>query len=331
MRTERLEVPGRLGDQLAHLRVGFDVAEIEAQPDPPAAHAIVEADRVVARVGRQRTPVARIGPGRDVERQRGVEHRARQHTLADHVGERRVGGVLGDAAVARLQSDEAGMGRGDADRAAAVIAVVERIDPGRGQRRGAARRAAGRVLQVPWIARGALQGRIGQGLPAELGGRRLAEEDKAGGLEAVDDGRVLDGSRLVGGMRAVAGRPSLDRRRVLDRGRHAVERRQGLALQPARLRGLGRRPGAVAVDKDKSIERRLQFRCTLYHRVDNIDGGKDLAGIKCCEFRCGNPGRGVIRHAFFVGSEAVQLPQTSIVSTVSTLISRSRERIGGVE
>ena len=113
-------------------------------------------------------------------------------------------------------------------------------------------------------------------------------------------GAFSTAARIIRGLRAVAGRPSLYRRRVLDRGRHAVERRQGLAFQPARLRGLGRRPGAVTVDQDKSIERRLQFRCTLYHRVDSIDGGKDLARIKCCEFRCGNPGRRVIRHAFFV-------------------------------
>ena len=79
MRAEGLEMPGRVGDQLAHLGVGFDMAEIEAQADPPAAHAIVEADRVVPRVGWQGAPVTRIGASGDVERQRRVEHRARQH------------------------------------------------------------------------------------------------------------------------------------------------------------------------------------------------------------------------------------------------------------
>ena len=183
------------------------------------------------------------GPAATLSASARVEHRARQHTLADHVGERRVGRVLGDAAVARLEADKAGMGRGDADRATAVIAVVERIDPGRRQRRGAARRTAGRMLQVPRIARGALQGRIGQGLPAELRRRRLANEDEPGSLEAVDDGCVLDGCRLVRGVRAVARRPALYRRRVLDGCRHAVERRKGLTLKPARLRGLVPPPG----------------------------------------------------------------------------------------
>ena len=58
--------------------------------DPGAtwfADAFVETDRVVARLIGQRAPVARIGAGRDVERHRGVEHRAREHALADHVGE----------------------------------------------------------------------------------------------------------------------------------------------------------------------------------------------------------------------------------------------------
>ena len=298
MGAQRLEVPGSVGDQLAHLGIGLDVAEIEAQADPPAAHAIVETDRMVPRVGWQGAPVTRIRAGGDIERQRGVEHRTRQHALADHVSERRIGRVLGDAAVARLQPDEAGMGCGDADRAASVIAVVERIDPGGCERRGAARRTAGRVLQVPRVAGGALQRRIGQGLPTELGGRRLAEEDESGSLEAVDDGGILGGGSLVGGVRAVAGRPSFYRRRVLDRGRHAVECRQRLALEPPRLRGFRCRPGAIGVHKDERIEGRLQLRCTLYRGLDHINWGKDFSGIKCCEFRCGNPGRGVVRHAF---------------------------------
>ena len=236
MRAQRLEAARRRFDQRADFGVGFDVAEVEAEADLPAAHAAVEADRVVAILGRQRAPVARIGAGHDVQRQRRVEHAARQHALADHVGERRVGGILRDAAVAGLQSDQPGMGGGNADRAAAVVAVIERIDARRRQRRGAARRAAGRVLGIPRAARRALQRRIGQRLPAELRRRALADEDHAGRAEALGDGGVLGGRRLVGGMAAVARRPALDRRRVLDRGRHAVERRQRRALLPARLR-----------------------------------------------------------------------------------------------
>ena len=184
MGAQRLEAARRLLDQRADFGIGFDVAEIEAEADPPAAHTLVEADRVVARLGRQRAPVARIGAGHGVQRQRRVEHAARQHALADHVGERRVGGILRDAPVGRLQPDQAGMGGGNADRAAAVIAVVERSDAGRGHRRGAARRAAGRVAEVPRAARGALQRRIGQRLPAELRGRALADDRHAGGAQA---------------------------------------------------------------------------------------------------------------------------------------------------
>ena len=261
MGTERLEVPGRLGDQLADLRVGFDVAEIEAQPDPPAAHAIVETDRMVARVGRQRTPVARIGPGRDVERQRGVEHRARQHTLADHVGERQVGRVLGDAAVARLQPDEAGMAAGMRIEPPPSLPMLNALMPApRPPRRRRRNRRAS--APVPWIARHALQRRIGhpssrtRGSSSCRGGRgRRPGICRRWVRSRRQPSRLWHASR--------SGSAILYRRRVLDRGRHAVERRQRLALQPARLRGLRRRPGAIAVDQDKSIEGRLQFRCAL--------------------------------------------------------------------
>jgi hypothetical protein len=102
MRARCLEAVGRRCDQLTDFRIGLHVAEVEAQADTPAAHSVLEADRVVARVGRQRAPVAWIGSGGDVQRQRRVEHRARQNALAHHVGERRLGGILRDAPVARL-------------------------------------------------------------------------------------------------------------------------------------------------------------------------------------------------------------------------------------
>src|SRR5476651_220762 len=57
MRAKRLEALGGGGDQLTHFGVGRHVAEVEAQSDLPAAHAIVEADRMVARIDGQRAPV----------------------------------------------------------------------------------------------------------------------------------------------------------------------------------------------------------------------------------------------------------------------------------
>ena len=73
MRAEILEAPRRGGDELAHLRIGFHMAEVEAEADLPAANAGVQAHRVVARLGRQGTPVARIGPCREIQRHRRVE------------------------------------------------------------------------------------------------------------------------------------------------------------------------------------------------------------------------------------------------------------------
>ena len=191
MGAEFLEAPGRGGDQRTNLRVGRHMPEIQTKPDLPAAHAVVETDRVVARIGRQRAPVARIGTGHDVQRHRRVEHGARQHALADDVGKRGVGGILRDAPVARLQPDQAGVGGRDADRAATVVAVVEGIDAGSREGRGAAGRSSRRVPEIPGTARRALQRRVGERLPAELGRRALAEKDHAGGAQTLRHGRIF--------------------------------------------------------------------------------------------------------------------------------------------
>src|SRR5262245_6746389 len=63
MCTELFEAPGRGSDQLAHFGISLHMAEVEAEADAPTAHAVVEADCVVAGVSRQRAPVARVGPG----------------------------------------------------------------------------------------------------------------------------------------------------------------------------------------------------------------------------------------------------------------------------
>ena len=44
------EALGGGGDQCAYLGIGFDMAEIEAEAKPEAAHALFESDRVVARL-----------------------------------------------------------------------------------------------------------------------------------------------------------------------------------------------------------------------------------------------------------------------------------------
>ena len=258
MRAEILEALRRGHDEIAHLRIGLHMAEVEAETDLPAAHAGVEADRVVARLGRQRSPVTRIGTSREVQRHRGVEHRARQDALADHVGEGCIGRRLRDASIGRLQADEPGMGCGNADRTAAIVAMVEWIDARRRERRGAAGRAAGRVGDVPRIARRALERRVGQSLPAELGRRGLAKNDHAPGKEPVDDGGVLDSRGLVRGMRSQTCRPSLYVRRVLDRRRNPVERRERLAFLPARFRSLCGTLRAFRIDQHERVQMRLQ-------------------------------------------------------------------------
>ena len=81
---------------------------------------------------------------------RGVAHGARQHEL---VGQRAP--VLAEvgperrAGARRLQPDDAAHRRGEADRAAHVVAVRDRHEPGRDRRRRPAARAAGAARRGP--------------------------------------------------------------------------------------------------------------------------------------------------------------------------------------
>src|SRR6516225_10761580 len=79
---------------------------------------------------------------------------------------------------ARLQTENAGERSGNADRAGAVAAEMQGPDP-RGAGRSSARTAAARgARKVPWVASDPGQRAVPQRLPAELGGRRFAENDR---------------------------------------------------------------------------------------------------------------------------------------------------------
>ena len=85
----------------------------------------------------------------------------------------------GDAAVGRLQADQAGEAGGDPDRAAAVTTRGQRHqtagDGGRAPARGTARRPR----EVPGVAGRAVEDRAGQVDAAELAGRRLTGRHRA--------------------------------------------------------------------------------------------------------------------------------------------------------
>ena len=159
--------------------------------------------------------------------QRGVDDAARED--ADVVEARRHGVHAGprDRRIARLESDDAAERGRPQDRAQRLRTERARDGAVRDRRRGAARRAAGRVVEIPRIARGARMP------PCELGRHGLAEED--GGRV---DQRVDDRSRPIGHMTAKGGRTHLGRHAlrgddVLERDRHAGERTRCIASTEA--------------------------------------------------------------------------------------------------
>ena len=82
-----------------------------------------------------------------------------------------------DPPAARLQPDEPAAGRGDPDRAAAVVAVRDRHHPGRDRRRGPAGGAAGGAFGVPRVARRAEDTRLAEGRSRTRSGGRADDHE----------------------------------------------------------------------------------------------------------------------------------------------------------
>ena len=99
---------------------------------------------------------ARAGPAPMIasSRRGAVAHGARHHALGDHP-EHHLAGLraVGAEAAAGLQADQPVAGGRDPDRAAAVVGARRRDDARRDRRARPARRAAGRVAEVPRVAR----------------------------------------------------------------------------------------------------------------------------------------------------------------------------------
>src|SRR5262249_60508274 len=104
----------------------------------------------------------------------------------------------GDRPVGRLEPEDAAESAGDAARARAVRALMQRAEAGGRGGAGARAGAARRHRRVPWIARAAGERAVAEPLPAELRRRRLAEHDAAGLLETPYERR--------GGVRATGAR-----------------------------------------------------------------------------------------------------------------------------
>ncbi|MCU0682891.1 MAG: hypothetical protein MUF34_11680 [Polyangiaceae bacterium] len=187
---------------------------------------------------------------------RGADGEAREHVehgggVVDAAGERPHGVEhaaivavegLGHAPARGLEAVKVVERSGNAHRPRAVARLGNGHEAG-GDRGGrAARRAASAAPEVPGVARGRVNVGLGDGHGAELGGRRLAEEDEAGAAQE-RDGRVVDRReqrRQRAGAEAGAG--AAQQVQVFDADRHAEEERpRRRAAEPIVAPRLGER------------------------------------------------------------------------------------------
>ena len=204
--------------------------------------------------------------------QRGVEHGAAERSGLVEGGRERDQPVTRHRAVGRLVADDAGDGRGLADRAAGVGANRQRGLVGGDGCAGATAGAAGDPAQVPRV--------VGREVGRVLGGRAhrelvhvgLAEHDDAGRLDPAADRRVPRRYPALQDLRAGGGRDAFGDYDVLHGQRNAGQRTQFLAVGPAPVHRSGGRERALAVD----VQERLDVGV---HRLDPVEVGlRDLHG-----------------------------------------------------
>ena len=140
--------------------------------------------------------IPRIALAHGFERHPGVGDAARQRPLRRHqMREHRPLGrgalVKGwDAALRRLDGDDAVAVRRPAQRTADVVAVRDGADAGRDRRTGAARRSAAGDLGIPRVQRQPVQRVVGKAAEREFGRIGQAEHDRAGFFEVAHDRRI---------------------------------------------------------------------------------------------------------------------------------------------
>ena len=213
---------------------------------------------VVGLVERQRMPIARVGSRNDVHQHCAVEHGAAHRSDMRQRAERRQR-ISGNAAETRLQPEEAAKARRNADRTAAIGAEAQRAKARCDRGPGSARRTARRLRLVPRIARRAGQQAVGRTLPAEFGSRGLSDQDGARFFQPGDARRIrVPILVLIDRARAAQRRPTFGQEQVLDRDGYAIQRRQGLARQPARLGRFGHRARGIAIHKTEGIDLGVQ-------------------------------------------------------------------------
>ena len=113
----------------------------------------------------------------------------------------------------------------------------------------------------------------------EFRGRGLADDDGAGFAERMDAGGIAVRLLALEHRRALAGRHVGGLDDVLDRDRHAVDRRQRLAVAPARRRGVGGSDRAVLVQSDEGADGGIELDDALEGFLE-IGARRGLAGAE---------------------------------------------------
>ncbi len=168
------------------------------------------------------------------------------------------------ATSAWFESDQATHRSGNPDRATPVACVCRRNNTRSDCRSRAARRAAGAVVEVPWVAAWAVGKRLGRGPCAELGSIGTAKRDEPGGSVGLDQVSVPVGERAVLLQRLnalVMGSACLTGPQVLHQDRHTRERprRQASVDSGPRIGIVTMDDGVdVAVDRVEALDRRLE-------------------------------------------------------------------------
>ena len=186
----RLEaVLDRVEDRLRDAEVGVHEIGRPASRDGIAAEGLHEVC----------SPVP-LQPGRQQGIEEGLQHRKWHRADVIERPCHRHDASRADAAVRRLESDDAAQRGGNADRAARIGAQRAEAHVGGNGGRRSARRSTGNAIESPWIAYGPVVGHGRRSAEGELVEVQLAEYHGASLLQTGDDVRVLDGlDTSVGG------------------------------------------------------------------------------------------------------------------------------------
>ena len=194
LRARVLEQRDHGAERAAHVVVDGREAQVLGDGDAEGARVgdgrfeIVDAEAVT---------VARMPTGERPEHQPRVVHRARERAVGDERLPAHRARLARHQPERRLEADEAAERRGNADRAAPVASQRKRTES-RGDRGGGSPgRPPGRAIEVPRIARAAVDGRFCDPEVAELRRRRLGVDHRPGGFQPFDRRRRLGGHEVL--------------------------------------------------------------------------------------------------------------------------------------